>query len=67
MSEVLELDTFGHFQDDATDYRLQAESALTRLNEAGQGGLVQVLDEEGMPDKAEIELAYDSLVPGFFR
>lgn len=67
MSEVLELDTFGHLQDDATDYRLQAESALTRLNEAGQGGLVQVLDEEGMPDKAEIELAYDSLVPGFFR
>ena len=67
MSEVLELDTFGHFQDDANDYRIQADSALTRLTAAGQGGLVLSLDEEGMLDKVEIELAYDSLVPGFFR
>ena len=67
MSEVLELETFGHYQDDANDYRIQAESALTRLTGAGQGGLVLSLDEEGMLDKVEIELAYDSLVPGFFR
>jgi len=66
-SEVLELHTFGHLQDDATDLRMQAESALTKLSGAGQGGLVLTLDEEGMPDKAEIELAYDSLVPAFFR
>jgi len=41
--------------------------ALARLSNTGQGGLVLALDERGMPDKAELELAYNSLVPGFSR
>jgi hypothetical protein len=66
-AEVLELDAFGHFQEDATELRIQAELALKKLFREGQGGLVLSLDEDGMPDKSEIELAYDSLVPGYFR
>jgi hypothetical protein len=66
-SEVLELDVFGHFQEDATELRIQAELALSKLTRDGQGGLVFSLDDEGMPDKAEIEMEYDSLVPGYFR
>jgi hypothetical protein len=67
LSEVFELDKSGTLQDEAAELRITAEQALTKLTAMGQGGLVLSLDEEFMPDKAEMELAYDSLVPGYFR
>jgi hypothetical protein len=64
---VLEGDTYGTFQEDAAELRIIAELALKDLTATGEGGLVLSLDEEGIPDQAEMENAYDSLVPGYFR
>jgi hypothetical protein len=62
-----ESDTFGTSKEDATELRIRAELAMTELTTTGEGGLVLSLDEDGMPEKSEMESAYDSLVPGWFR
>jgi hypothetical protein len=66
-SLVLESDTFGTFQEEATELRIRAELALRKLTTNGEGGVVLSLDDEGNADQAEMEDAYDSLVPGYFR
>jgi hypothetical protein len=66
-SVVLESDTFGIFQEDATDLRIRAELALKTLTAKGEGGIVFSVDDEGNIDRDEVEEAYDSLVPGYFR
>ncbi len=66
-SIVLESDTFGSFQEDATDLRIRAELAMKTLTAKGEGGFVLSLDEEGNADQTEMEEVYDSLVPGYFR
>jgi hypothetical protein len=66
-SVVLESDTFGTFQDEATALRNRAELAIRELSAKGEGGGVLVLDEEGGVDQNEMEDAFDSLVPGYFR
>ena len=66
-SQVLESETFGTFQDDATELRIRAELALKTLTAKGEGGIVFSVDEEGNADRDEIEDAYDSLVPEYFR
>jgi hypothetical protein len=55
------------FQEDATELRIRAELALKTLNAKGEGGIVFSVDEEGNTDCDEMEEAYDSLVPGYFR
>lgn len=66
-SVVLESETFGTFAEDATELRIRAELALKTLSAKGEGGIVFSVDESGNPDPDEIEDAYDSLVPGYFR
>ncbi len=66
-SLVLESETFGTYQEEATGLRIRAELALKTLTAKGEGGIVLSLDEEGNADQAEVEDAYDSLVPGYFR
>ena len=67
MSQVLESDTFGTFQTEAEDLRIRAELALKTLTAKGEGGIVFSVDEDGDADRDEMEDAYDSLVPGYFR
>lgn len=66
-SMVLESDPYGTFQDEATALRIRAELALRKLTTNGEGGIVVSLDDEGNADQGEVEDAYDSLVPGYFR
>jgi len=66
-SLVLESDTFGTYQDEATELRIRAELALRKLTTNGEGGVVLSLDDDGNADQTEMEDAYDSLVPGYFR
>jgi tetratricopeptide (TPR) repeat protein len=66
-SQVLENEMFGASQEDATELRIRAELALKTLTAKGEGGIVFSADEEGNPDRDEMEDAYDSLVPGYFR
>lgn len=64
---VLDSDTYGTFQDEATQLRIRADLALRKLTTNEEGGIVLSLDDEGNADQAEVEDAYDSLVPGYFR
>lgn len=66
-SKVLEADTFGTYQAEATALRIRADMALKTLTAKGEGGVVIALDEEGNADPVEEEEAYDALVPGYFR
>jgi len=66
-SMALESDAYGTFQDEATELRIRADLALRKLTTNGEGGIVLSLDDEGNADQAEVEDAYDSLVPGYFR
>ena len=66
-SVVLEAETYGTFQEEATELRIRAELALKTLTAKGEGGIVFSVDEEGNADRDEVEEAYDSLVPGYFR
>lgn len=64
---VLESDTFGSYLDEATELRIRADQALRTLTANGEGGIVFSVDDDGNLDLDEMENAYDSLVPGFFR
>ena len=66
-SRVLEGDTFGTYANEATELRNRADIALRKLTTNGEGGIVLSLDDEGNADQNEVEDAYDSLVPGYFR
>jgi hypothetical protein len=66
-SQVLESDTLATFLDDANELRIRAELALKTLSAKGEGGIVFSFDDDGNPDPDEMEDAYDSLVPGYFR
>ncbi|CZT03883.1 uncharacterized protein RAG0_10529 [Rhynchosporium agropyri] len=67
MSVVLDSDTYGTFQDEATALRNRAELAMREMSAQGEGGGVLVLDEEGAVDQNEMEDAFNSLVPGYLR
>lgn len=66
-SVVLESETYGAYQEEATELRIRAELALKTLSAKGEGGIVFSADDDGNPDRDEMEDAYDSLVPGYFR
>lgn len=66
-SQVLESGTFGASIDEANELRVRAELVLKTMTTNGKGGIVFGVDDDGNPDPEEMENAYDSLVPGYFR
>jgi len=66
-SVVPESETFGTFQEDATELRIRAELALKTQTAKSKVGIVFSVDEEGNTDRDAMEEAYDSLVPGYFK
>ena len=46
-SVVLGDDTFGTYQQEATEMRIRAEIALRKSERNGEGGLVITIDEDG--------------------
>lgn len=66
-SLVLERDTLGRYQDEASQKRIRAEVIRTKLNNNGEGALVLAFGEDDYTDQTEEEDTYDALVPGYFR
>jgi hypothetical protein len=66
-SQVLESETLGESMAEANDLRIRAELALKTLTAKGEGAMVFSFGDDGNPDPDEMEEAYDSLVPGYFR
>jgi hypothetical protein len=66
-SQVLESEPFGASIDEANELRIRAELALKTLSGSRKRAIVFSVDDDGNPDPEEMEDAYDSLVPGYFR